>query len=90
MLDLRKFYLDNVQPDEYYYSFYDLISKVNMTYNIFEGEQETENYIFEVFDMEEAISYLKNHVNLNMIVTIKNLMQGSISPYSICLNPDMS
>ena len=27
MLDLRKFYLDNVQPDEYYYSFYDLISK---------------------------------------------------------------
>lgn len=59
MLDLRKFYLDNVQPDEYYYTFYDLISKVNMTYNIFEGEQETENYIFEVFDMEEAISYFK-------------------------------
>ena len=38
-MDLRQFYLDTVKPDEYYYHFYDLIAKVNMTYNIFEGEQ---------------------------------------------------
>ena len=30
-----------------------------MTYNIFEGEQETHNYEFEVYDMEEVISLFK-------------------------------
>ncbi|MBQ8514154.1 MAG: hypothetical protein IJ496_02015 [Ruminococcus sp.] len=58
-MDLRQFYLDNVKPDEYYYRFYDLISNVNMTYNIFGGEQETEHFDFQVFDMEEAIAYFK-------------------------------
>jgi len=58
-LDLRQFYLENVTQDEYYYHFYNLISNVNMTYNIFSGEQETEHYDFQVFDIEEAIENFK-------------------------------
>lgn len=59
-MDLRKFYLENVSKTEYYYKFYDLIKDVNLTYNIFSGVQETQNYEFNVFDIDEAIEKFKN------------------------------
>ena len=58
-MDLRKFYLENVSQDEYYYNFYDLVADVNKTYNVFGGEQETEDYSFDVYDIEEAIDNFK-------------------------------
>lgn len=59
-MDLLEFYMDNVTPDEYYYKFYDLIHDVNYTYNIFIGKEETFDYEFIVFDVEEAIEKLKS------------------------------
>ena len=58
-MDLLEFYMDNVTPDEYYYKFYDLIHDVNYAYNIFTGKEETFDYEFIVFDIEEAIEKLK-------------------------------
>ncbi len=54
-MNLRKFYLDNVSKQEYYYKFYELINDINKSYNVFEGVVETDNYDFSVFDLEEAI-----------------------------------
>lgn len=59
-MDLLEFYMDNVTSDEYYYKFYDLIHDVNYTYNIFTGKEETFDYEFIVFDIEEAIEKLKS------------------------------
>lgn len=54
-MDLKKFYFDNINEEEYYYRFYDSIKNVNNTYNVFSGYEETYDYKFEVFDIEEAI-----------------------------------
>lgn len=59
LLDLRKFYLDNVEQSEYYYRFRDVVVHVNETRNVFCGIQETYDYTFEVFDTEEAIEKFK-------------------------------
>lgn len=59
-MDLRLFYLKNVNSNEYYYKFYDLIEHVNETKNVFSGIRETQNYSFDVFDTEEAIDKLKS------------------------------
>ena len=37
------------------YKFYDLVKNINRTYNVFRGEEETNDYKFEVYDIEEAI-----------------------------------
>lgn len=54
-MDLKEFYFQNVQQNEYHYRFYSSIKNVNNTYNIFSGYEETEDYEFEVYDIEEAI-----------------------------------
>lgn len=58
-MDLRQFYLEHVSEGEYYYKFYDLVKNINKTYNIFRGEEETNDYKFEVYDIEEAIEKFK-------------------------------
>lgn len=59
-MDLRKFYLENVLEQEYYYNFYDLVKSVNETYNIFEGVQETCDYKFLVDNIDDAIEKFKS------------------------------
>lgn len=54
-MDLKDFYFQNIQKDEYHYRFYDSIENVNNVQNIFSGYTEVENYEFEVYDAEEAI-----------------------------------
>ncbi len=58
-MDLRKFYLENVTPEDYYYKFYDLINTVNEIYNIFDGPKEIQGCAFEVDDIDEAIEKFK-------------------------------
>lgn len=55
-MDLREFYFQNIKESEYHYRFFDAIKKVNYTYNIFTGEEETQDYRFEIYDAEEAIT----------------------------------
>lgn len=55
-MDLRDFYFQNIQEDEYHYRFYDSIANVNKIYNIFNGYEEVNDCEFEVYDTEEAIT----------------------------------
>lgn len=52
-MDLKDFYFQNIQKNEYHYCFYDSIENVN---NIFSDYEEVEDYEFEVYDAEEAIT----------------------------------
>lgn len=54
-MDIKDFYLKNVDESEYHYRFYDSIKNVNQIYNVFDGYQEVYDYQFEVYDAEEAI-----------------------------------
>ena len=51
-MDLKEFYFQNIKESEYHYRFLNSIKKVNYTYNIFCGEEETQNYQFEIDDVE--------------------------------------
>lgn len=55
-MDIKEFYFQNIQESEYHHRFYDSIKNVNRRYNIFDGYEEVDDYAFEVFDVEEAIS----------------------------------
>lgn len=55
-MDLKDFYFQNIQEDEYHYRFHASIENVNKVYNIFSGYKEVENYEFEVYDVEEAVT----------------------------------
>ena len=58
-MDLKEFYFQNIKESEYHYRFLNSIKKVNYTYNIFCGEEEAQNYQFEIDDVEEAITKFK-------------------------------
>lgn len=58
-MDIKDFYFQNINESEYHYRFYDSIKNVNRVYNIFDGYKEVEDYAFEVFDTEEAITKFK-------------------------------
>lgn len=55
-MDLKEFYFQNIEETEYHYRFRDTIKNVNKMYNIFSGYEEVEDYEFEVYDAEEAIT----------------------------------
>lgn len=55
-MDLKDFYLQNIQKDEYHYRFYDLIENVNNVCNIPSYYTEVMGYEFEVHNAEEAIT----------------------------------
>lgn len=58
-MDLREFYFDNIREAEYHYRFHTSIKNVNKVYNIFSGYEEVDDYKFEVYDEEEAITKFK-------------------------------
>lgn len=58
-VDLKTYYLDNINKSEYHFRFMDSINNVNKVYNIFSGYQEVKDYSFEVYDVEEAITKFK-------------------------------
>lgn len=55
-MDLKEFYFKNIEETEYHHRFYKAIESVNTVCNLFIGEEEVEDYEFEVFDAEEAIT----------------------------------
>lgn len=55
-MDLKEFYFQNIQETEYHYRFHDSIKNVNKIYNIFNGYEEVNDYKFEIYDEEEAIT----------------------------------
>lgn len=58
-MDLKEFYFENIQESEYHYRFHDSIKNVNRIHNIFSGYKEVDDYEFEVYDTEEAITKFK-------------------------------
>jgi len=55
-MDLKEFYFQNIQETEYHHRFFEPIKNVNKVNNIFTGETEVFDYVFEVYDAEEAIT----------------------------------
>lgn len=55
-MDLKKFYLKNVKEFDYHYRFFDAIQNVNVTYNFLTDKEEINDYKFEIYDVEEAIT----------------------------------
>jgi hypothetical protein len=55
-MDLKTFYFSNITEAEYHYRFYESIKNVNRIFNVFDGLQEVNDYEFEVYDIEEAIT----------------------------------
>ena len=43
-MDLKEFYFNNIQEEEYHYRFYDSIKDVNKIYNVFSGYEEVNDY----------------------------------------------
>ena len=58
-MDLKAFYFNNIKESEYHYRFYQSIKNVNQIFNLFDGPQEANDYDFEIFDIEEAITKFK-------------------------------
>lgn len=55
-MDLKEFYFQNIQETEYHYRFHDSIKNANKIYNIFSGYEEVNDYEFQVYDEEGAIT----------------------------------
>lgn len=58
-MDLREFYFQNIQENDYHYRFHESIENVNQMYNVFRGVEEVNNFEFIVYDTEEAITKFK-------------------------------
>ena len=52
-MGLREFYFQNIKESEYHYRFFDAI---NYTYNIFTGEEETQDYRFEMGHSDAGVT----------------------------------
>lgn len=59
-MDLKDFYFQNIQKDEYHYRFYDSIEDVNNLYNVFNGYTEVKECRFEAYDEEEMIAKFRS------------------------------
>lgn len=55
-MDLKNFYFQNVQENEYHYRFHEAIENVNKMFNAFRGYEEVNDFEFIVYDTEEAIA----------------------------------
>ena len=66
-MDLKEFYFQNIKESEYHHRFLNSVKKVNYTYNLFTGEEETQDYQFEIYDVEEAITKFKSCASLMLI-----------------------
>ena len=76
-MDLKEYYLQNVKETDYHYRFRKTIQNSNITYNIFTGYEETNDYQFEIFDVEEAITKFRGlcqpEINFSDIEYVKSL-----------------
>lgn len=60
MIDLYKFYFDNITQEHYHYQFFKIIENVNKVHNVFYGLGDSNEIIkFELFDDEEIIKKFK-------------------------------
>lgn len=61
MIDLLNFYLEKISSEDYYFQFYESISNINMTYDIFKGYVESGSKLdFQIYDTDEAIEKYKS------------------------------
>lgn len=58
-MDLKAFYFKNIKETEYHFCFYDFIKDVNKGYDILNECTESNDYSFETYDTEEAITKFK-------------------------------
>ena len=58
-MDLRKYYLERITEEEYYYNFYELISNINQTCDFLTGDYERYNYHFIIDKDEDIIEKFK-------------------------------
>lgn len=65
-MNIKNFYFENIQEDEYYHRFYNKIRSANKKYNVFTGEVVEEDCEFEIFDPEEGISKFKEMCEPNI------------------------
>lgn len=71
-MDLKEFYFQNIKESEYHYRFLDSIKKANYTYNIFYGEEETQDSQFVIYDTEEAITKFKELCQPDVNFSVEN------------------
>lgn len=55
-MDLKAFYFENINEQDYHFRFYKNIQNVNKIYNVFSGYEEVNDYEFIVYDPEEAMT----------------------------------
>jgi hypothetical protein len=55
-MDLKEFYFQNINDEEYHSRFRKTIENVDMVYNVFTGPEKVKDYEFIVYDAEEAIT----------------------------------
>ena len=53
-MDLREFYFQNIQENDYHYRFHESIENVNQMYNVFRGVEEVNNFEFIVYDKSKV------------------------------------
>lgn len=71
-MDLKDFYLKNIKEMEYHYRFLNYVKKVNCTNNVFNGEEESQEFQFEIYDTEEAITKLKELCQPDVVFSVEN------------------
>lgn len=71
-MDLKNFYFKNIKKTEYHYRFFDFIKYINYTHNIFSGYVENQDYKFEIYDAEEAITKFKELCQPNINFSDEN------------------
>ena len=85
-MDLKEFYFQNINESEYHYRFLDSVKKINYTYNIFYGEKETQDYQFEVYDVEEAITKFKELCQPDVDFSAENKCWFYLITYYLYMN----
>lgn len=55
-MDLKEYYFQKIKDSDYHYAFYESISDVNKVYNVFNGVQVVNDFRFDVYDPEAAIT----------------------------------
>ena len=66
-MDLKEFYFQNIKESEYHHRFLNSVKKVNYTYNLFIGEEETQDYQFEIMMSKKQSPNSKSCASLMLI-----------------------
>jgi hypothetical protein len=68
-MDLKDFYFQNIQEDEYHYRFHASIENVNKVYNIFSGYEEVEDYAKNM--NKKAIQFQIVLYNILLVINLR-------------------